>query len=203
MLSTAFTLWGAPVTFLEIVAFVLSLACIVCNVREIHWGWPLTIASSALYAWLFAAGKIYGEASVNVFFALSGLWGWWQWLYGKRRDETQNEGVLEVERLPPRYWMHLTLAWLIGWGAIGVLLKNVTDSSVPFFDAFPTMGSVIGTVLLARKFVENWPVWVVVNTASIALFAYKQFYLTVLLYGIFTLMAVWGWQRWRTLLSTR
>src|SRR5665647_1629187 len=86
MLETAFTLLNTPVTWLELAAFVLALANIACNVFEIHWGWPLSIVASALYAWLFYASKLYGEAGVNVFFALASVWGWWQWLGGHRAD---------------------------------------------------------------------------------------------------------------------
>jgi nicotinamide mononucleotide transporter len=194
MLDTVFTLWGAPVTVLEILAFALSLACIICNVFEIHWGWPLAVVSSALYAWFFSVGKLYGEAAVNVFFALSAVWGWWQWVYGKR-----SAVALKVEVFPRRFWPAAIAAWLLGWLAIGAFLKVATDSNVPFFDAFPTMGSIIGTVLLARKFVANWPVWVLVNAVSVALFTYKQFYLTAVLYVIFFGMALWGWRRWHAL----
>ena len=86
MLETAFTLLGTAVTWLEVIAFVLALANIAFNVFEIHWGWPLAIVASALYVWLFYASKLYGEASVNIFFALTALWGWWQWLRGSRSN---------------------------------------------------------------------------------------------------------------------
>jgi len=84
MLETAFTLLDTPVTWLEVLAFVLALTNIACNVWEVHWGWPLTVVASGLYAWLFYASKLYGETGVNIFFALTGVWGWWQWLRGSR-----------------------------------------------------------------------------------------------------------------------
>ena len=96
MLETAFTLLGTPVTWLEVLAFVLALANIACNVWEIHWGWPLTIVASALYAWLFYASSLYGEGSVNLFFALTAVWGWWQWLRGHRANSDE---PLHVEKL--------------------------------------------------------------------------------------------------------
>jgi nicotinamide mononucleotide transporter len=90
---------------------------------------------------------------------------------------------------------------LAGFGALwlifALLLRNVTDSDVPWADGFVTAGSVIGTVLLGRKYIENWLVWVVVNTASVGLFAYKGLTLTVVLYGLFLVLAVWGWVGWK------
>ena len=194
MLSTAFTLLGTAVTWLEVIAFVLALANIACNVYEVHWGWPLSIVASVLYAWLFFESKLYGETGVNLFFALSSVWGWWQWVRGSRA----NTGApLQISRLERRGVVFSLVGFGALWLIFALLLRNVTDSDVPWADGFVTAGSVIGTVLLGRKFIENWPVWVVVNTASVALFAYKGLTLTVVLYGLFLLLAVWGWVGWK------
>ena len=199
MLETAFTLFGTAVTWLEVIAFVLALANIACNVFEIHWGWPLTIVASALYAWLFYVSKLYGEAGVNVFFAVAAVWGWWQWLRGHRADSS---APLKIARLD-RKGVALTIgAWTVVWVACALLLGTVTDSDVPWADGFVTAGSVVGTVLLGRKFIENWQLWLVVNAASVALFAYKGLHLTVVLYVIFLLLAIWGWIGWTKRLNT-
>jgi nicotinamide mononucleotide transporter len=194
MLNTAFTLLGAAVTWLEVIAFVLALANIACNVYEVHWGWPLSIVASVLYAWLFFESKLYGETGVNLFFALSSVWGWWQWVRGSRAS---TGAPLQIARLERRG----VVLGLAGFGALwlifALLLRNVTDSDVPWADGFVTAGSVIGTVLLGRKYIENWLVWVVVNTASVGLFAYKGLTLTVVLYGLFLVLAVWGWVGWK------
>ena len=86
--TAAFTLWGSPVTWLEIVAFGLALAMVGCNIREIHWGWPLAMASSLLYFALFWRSRLYGEAALQVFFAGVAGWGWYQWLRGHGGDST-------------------------------------------------------------------------------------------------------------------
>jgi nicotinamide mononucleotide transporter len=196
MLETAFMLWGTAVTWLEVVAFVLSIACVACNIAELHWGWPLAILSSLLYVWLFYASKLYGDGSLQIFFALTGAWGWAQWLMGKRDNKP-----LTITKLTRSQVLWSIAAWLAAWGALGLFLRRFTDTDVPWFDAFPTAGSVLGTVLLARKYIENWPVWVVVNVVSVALFVYKHLYLTAILYVIFIAMALWGWQVWREKLS--
>ena len=193
MLETALTLLGIAVTWLEVVAFVLALANIACNVFEIHWGWPLTIVASALYAWLFYVSKLYGETGVNVFFAVAAVWGWWQWLRGHRAD---SHSPLKIARLDRKGLAITSAAWVALWVACAMLLRAVTDSDVAWADGFVTAGSVVGTVLLARKFIENWPLWLIVNAASIALFAYKGLHLTVVLYVIFFILAIWGWFGW-------
>ena len=193
MFDTAFTLLQTPVTWLEVLAFVLALANITCNVAEIHWGWPLTLAASGLYAWLFYASGLYGEGSVNVFFALTAVWGWWQWLRGQRNG---GDAGLTVARLPAGGVARTALAWAVLWLAATGLLQHVTDSTVAWADGFVTAGSVVGTYLLGRKFMANWPVWVLVNAASIPLFLYKDLTLTAVLYGLFLVLAGWGWWAW-------
>jgi nicotinamide mononucleotide transporter len=199
MFDSAFTLWGGAVTWLEVIAFVLALACVSLTVFEIHWGWPLMIAASLLYAWLFREYRLYGDAGLQVFFALIAVWGWWQWLFGRRAASGSAVPAtgLPIAELAARVRVLVVVGWALGWGALGLLLDRVTDTDVPYFDAFPTVGSVIGQVLLGRKFIENWWVWIVVNAASIALFAYKSLWLTALLYLVFLGLSVAGLVRWR------
>ena len=192
-LVPAFTLWGSPVTGLEIAAFVLALLMVWANLRVNPVGWPLAIVSSLLYALLFADSKLYGEASLQLVFVALALWGWWQWLRA-----TTGDGVpLPVRYLLPRQRLWAAAATLAAWPLLGLLLKHGTDSDVPFLDALPTVASVTGQILLGRKFVDNWPVWLAVNIVSVALFAYKGLWLTVVLYGVFALLSVMGWRAWQ------
>lgn len=183
---------------LELLAVVLALAMVVCNIREIHWGWPLAIASSALYFFIFWDAKLYGDASLQVFFAVLALWGWFQWLRGVRPDGS----ALKVARLPPRGLALTVGAAALLWPAAGWFLDTWTDTDVPWWDAFPTAVSLVGQVLLARKYIENWPVWIVVNTVSVGLFAYKGLWLTAGLYTLFIALSVAGWRAWSRRLAT-
>jgi nicotinamide mononucleotide transporter len=195
LLAAAFTLLGSPVTWLEIVAFVLSVWMVVCNMRVDPLAWPLAIAASLLYGLLFAASKLYGEAGLQVFFAVIAAWGWWQWQFG-----TQDSGAPLVVR--PLAWparTRLAALSLAAWPLLGLLLDHATDSDVPYLDAFPTAFSIAGQWLLGRKYVENWPTWVLVNVVSVALFAVKGLWLTVALYALFTVMSLIGWRTWARL----
>jgi nicotinamide mononucleotide transporter len=82
------------------------------------------------------------------------------------------------------------------WPATGWFLARATDTDVPWWDAFPTAGSLIGQWLLGRQYVENWPTWVAVNFVAVALFAYKGLWLTAGLYALFALLALAGWRSW-------
>ncbi len=97
-----------------------------------------------------------------------------------------------------RGW-RLLAAVALSWPALGAFLRQATDTDVPWWDALPTAGSLAGQWLLGRKYVENWPVWVAVNAVSVGLFAWKGLWLTVVLYALFLLMALWGWRAWQQL----
>lgn len=191
-LSPAFTVLGADVTWVELVAFVLSLWMVGCNMRVHPLGWPLAIISSALYGLLFAHFKLYGGASLQLFFIVVAGWGWWQWLRGRGEDGS----ALKVRRLGRTQGLWALAATLAAWPIVGALLDHITDSDVPYFDALPTVASVTGQILLGRKLIDNWPVWVAVNVVSVALFYSKGLWLTVLLYALFTVLALAGWRAW-------
>jgi len=193
--APAFTLWATPVSALEAVAFVLAIVMVVLNMRVNPIAWPLAIISSLLYFALFWNSKLYGDASLQVFFALVALWGWWQWLRGTAADGS----ALRVRSLDAvaRGWVFAAL--VLAWPATGWFLKRYTDTDVPWWDAFPTAGSVIGQWLLGRKYIENWAAWVVVNVVSVGLFAYKGLWLTTLLYTLFIAMSFMGWRAWARL----
>lgn len=195
LLAPAFSLWGSPVTGLEVVAFVLAVVMVLANFRVNPIAWPLAIISSLMYALLFADSKLYGEAGLQFVFIGAAFWGWWQWLKGHGSDGAP----LRVHHLSRRGLVMLGAATLAAWPLLGLLLSRATDSDVPYFDALPTVGSLAGQLLLARKCVENWPVWVGVNLVSVALFVHKGLWLTVVLYALFTVLALLGWRAWRRL----
>jgi nicotinamide mononucleotide transporter len=193
LFAEAFALWGSPTTWLEIAAVVIALAMVGCNIREIHWGWPLAIVSSLMYFALFWRSKLYGDASLQIFFVIVAFWGWYQWLRGHRADGSS----LHVARLSRRGLALAVAACALLWPATGLFLKTFTDTDVPWWDAFPTAVSLVGQFLLGRKFIENWAVWIAVNVVSVGLFAYKALWLTVGLYGVFIALSVIGWRAWQ------
>ena len=195
LFASAFTLWGSPITWLEIVACVLAIAMVICNMRVNPTGWPLAIVSSLLYFALFWNSKLYGDASLQILFIVVAGWGWWQWLCGTETDGR----ALRVRSLGAQGRLVAVAAVLVGWPAIGWFLRRYTDTDVPWWDAFPTAASIVGQWLLGRKYVENWPAWVIVNIVSVALFAYKGLWLTVALYAVFVAMSLIGWRAWRQL----
>jgi nicotinamide mononucleotide transporter len=195
LLVPAFTAWSVPVTWIEVVAFVVSLWMVGCEMRVHPFAWPLAMLSSVAYALLFADSKLYGEASLQLFFIAMSLWGWWQWLRGRGADGA----ALVVHTLKPKAAAIAALLTVLAWPLVAWLLQRFTDSPVPWLDALPTVGSVLGTWLMGRKFIESWWTWIAVNAFSVALFGYKHLWLTVILYALFTGLSWAGLRSWRRL----
>ena len=195
--SSAFTLWGSPASWAEVIGALLGLAMVVCNIKQIHWGWPLAFASSALYFLVFWDSKLFGDASLQIFFAVMAAWGWWQWLRTVPGSSDDGPTTLRVQMLSGQGMFKLIASSAVLWGLTGLFLLNFTSTDVPWWDAFPTALSIVATFLLGRKYLENWPMWIAVNLVGMALFAYKGLWLTVALYGVFAIMAVMGWRAWR------
>jgi nicotinamide mononucleotide transporter len=190
-----FTLWGSPASGLELVAFGLGVAMVLANLRVNPAGWPLAILSSLLYAAVFFDSRLYGEGTLQFFFVAVAFWGWWQWLRGTGGDGA----ALRVRFLGPRQRLAVAALTLAAWPLLGLLLDRATDSDVPYLDALPTVASVAGQILLGRKYVENWAVWLAVNLFSVGLFAHKGLWLTVVLYALFAVLSVVGWRAWQAL----
>ena len=193
LLAAPFSLLGSPVTWLECAAFVLALWMVFANMRVQLIAWPLAIVSSLAYMILFAHSRLYGEASLQVLFVVVAAWGWWQWKFGRQADGS----ALTVRRIDVRTGLIVIAGTCAAWPLLGLALGRFTDTDVPFFDALPTAGSIAGQWLLGRQYIENWPVWVGVNVISVALFAYKGLWLTVVLYGMFAVLSVVGWRTWQ------
>lgn len=181
---------------IELVGFALAIAMVMCNTRQLQWGWPLAITSSALYLFVFAQAKLYGDAALQILFIALAFWGWWQW-----RRATEITPLLPRSLTKPQAAWGFVL-WLIVWLLIAWILMRFTDSDAAIADAFITASSIAATLLLARKFTANWLVWLAVNVVSVALFIHKQLWLTAALYALLAVMSVHGWRVWRRDVAT-
>ena len=189
--SVAFTLWDYTTTWIELIAVLLGIVMVFFTIAEQHWGWLFAILSSALYFLIFWNSRLYGDALLQLLFIALAAWGWWLWLRGA---ET---APLRITQLTSRERLQTVLAGLVLWALTGCVLLNFTDTDVPWWDAFPTAFSLVGQYLLAHKRVENWCAWLLVNVVAIGLFAWKELWLTTVLYIVFALLSVVGWRAWQ------
>lgn len=185
-------LLGFATTPLELASFVLSVATVWLNIRQNHWAWLLAILSSALYGMVFFDSKLYGDMGLQLVFISVSIWGWRQWLKGD-----DSNARLAVTALAPRARWQAAAGWLAGFALLAWFLKSYTDTDVPNADAFLTAGSLVGQLLLSRKKVENWHVWIIVDVLYVGLYLHKHLVLTAVLYAVFVAMAVAGLRAWR------
>jgi len=180
----------------EIIGTVLGVIGVWLMIRQNIWGWPVGLVQVAVYAWVFFDVKLYSDAILQAAFFLIQAYGWWHWLKGAG-DGPAGEGVLPVTRLSAvalAGWIAAGAMLTTGWGAF---MHRTTDAALPWWDAFILVFSLIAQWLQARKNLECWAGWLVVNTVAIGVYWVKDLRLTSGLYLIFWGMALWGWQAWR------
>lgn len=182
---------GISTTPLELISFVLAVITVVLNIRQAHWAWLFSIVSSATYAFVFFDARLYGDMGLQGVFIAVSVWGWYQWLRGGERH-----GALAITRAGAALWRNGIAAWLIGFAMLAWFLATWTNTDVPYIDGFLTAGSLLGQVLLSRKKVENWTVWIVVDVLYVGLYIHKDLYLTAVLYAVFVVLAVIGLRAW-------
>ena len=181
---------GMSVT--EIVAFVLGVLNVTLVVRRSLWNYPFGLVMVALYAWVFFEAKLYSDALLQIFFCVVQIYGWVNWA----RNASQ-EGEVKVERMANRG----RVSWL-GGAVIAILLwgwgmHRFTDAAFPWWDACVAILSVVAQILMSRRLIENWVLWVAVDFLAIGLYLAKDLRLTALLYAIFLALSLWGLIGWR------
>ena len=185
----------------EWAGFVLSLAMVYCNIRQIHWGWLLAIISSVLYGFVFWKTELYGQAALQVMFIVMAAWGWQQWLQGRSQDEPvtnmTDTDLLPISSLQPHEWNRVGVVTLLIWVLCTLVLQQFSNSKVLVLDALITALALLGQYLLGRKKIETWWVWLAVNILTIVLMVTQQLWLTAFLYFVFAVLSVVGLKAWR------
>lgn len=177
----------------EIAANVFNAAAIVLAGRNSVHTWWTSVVGCALFAVVFYVARLYADVTLQIFFVMASVYGWWRWLHGEQGGE-----------LPVRYSspsLIVTSAGIGGMVALGYgwLLQRFTDAYAPFLDSIVLAFSVLGQLLLIYRRVENWWCWLLVNTIAVPLYASRGLYLTAALYVGFWLNAVVSLSRWRRL----
>jgi nicotinamide mononucleotide transporter len=178
---------------LEAAGVLFSVLYLVLAIRENLWCWPAAFLSSVLTIVVMFGARLYSEAALNVFYAAMAIYGWYQWRYG---------GVKSGRReLPISVWPFALHAIAIGGSValsvvVGWLMSRYTNAAFPFFDAFVTVSSIVTTYMVARKILENWIYWLVVDSLSLYLYWQRELYLYVGLFALYLVLVVIGLVRW-------
>ncbi len=176
----------------EGLAVVLAMAYLLLATRESIWCWYCALASTAIYTVLFWNVSLLMESALNVYYMAMAVYGWWQWKQGG----DQHQGV-QVHRwtLSQHGFVLLVIAGLTL--VSGFLLDRNTHAAWPYVDSFTTWASVLTTYMVAKKVLENWLYWFVIDSVSIGLYIDRGLYLTALLFVAYVIIVFFGYQAWR------
>ena len=204
--------------YIEVFGAVTGIIYVFLEIRQTIWLWPVGILTSAVYIWIFFTSKIYADMSLQVYYLVISILGWYWWAKGTGRRAQgagQNEdgtelraqstgqnkegekGELVVTRLKLMTGLVLAAVFILLYITMYLVLTRLTDSPVPVRDSFITSLSIIATWMLARKIYEHWYLWIVVNFVSAVLFLTRGLYPTVILYIVYGIMSFAGLVAWK------
>jgi nicotinamide mononucleotide transporter len=177
---------------LEVIAVVSAIAYLLLAIRQNIWCWLCAGVSTAIYVYLFYAAKLYMESALNLFYFGMAIYGWAVWYLGRSGDE----------ELPVSVWkpgVHAVAVVVIVAVSLqsGYLLDTYSDAAYPYVDSMTTFGAIWATFLVARKVLENWWYWLVIDAASIAIYWSRDLQLTALLFVVYVVMIPFGMIAWR------
>ncbi len=155
--------------------------------------WVVGFVSSLAYVVIFFQNKFYADACMNVYYVLMSVYGFYVWKFSPRAQATE----LSVTHIRRRLGLILLSIALVVFLLIYFVLISYTDSPMPIGDAFTTALSIVGTWMLARKYLEHWLLWIVINFVSAGLYFYKSMDPTAVLYLIYGILSVYGYFSWR------
>ncbi|WP_443945056.1 nicotinamide riboside transporter PnuC [Pedobacter sp. AW1-32] len=178
-------------TALEWTAVVAGFICIYLAAKESIWNWPVSIISVSAYGLLFYREAMYGDMTLQIYFLGTAFYGWYFWL--NKKVEKQRP----VKILKKKEWIVVICAIPLLCLPLGWFMAHYTNSNVPYADGFCTAVSFIAQLLLTRKILENWLLWVFVNICYIPLFIYKNLNLSAVLYMVLVIIAYRGYLDWR------
>ena len=179
---------------IELLGAILGIAFIFFSIRQNILTWPTGLATSALYIVVFFQSKFYADMGLQVYYVAISIYGWYYWIKG---NKPENSTTVPVRRTSKNLWLKLITIALILYFAILIILLNFTDSDVPFMDSFTTALSIIATWMLAKKYIEQWLIWIFVDIISAGLYIYKELWPTVILFAVYTVMAYLGYIQWK------
>lgn len=216
---------------LEILGFLVGLLYLWWEYHANWRLWYASIAMPLISMCLYFSKGIYADFAINIYYLVISVYGYIVWTRGRTKAPSQSsfpadasdasdassskndvsdassakkdssqEGVA-ISNIPMRYLAWCAVVFVLLWGAMYWVLANLTDSTVPIPDSFTTALSIIGMWMLSRKYLQQWFVWIAVDAVCVALYAYKGLPLYSLLYAAYTVIAVFGFIKWRRLMK--
>lgn len=187
--------------WLDILGTVIGLVYIYQEYRASIWLWVTGIIMPVTYMFVYLDAGLYADFGMQVYYAIAAIYGLLVWKFGRKSGQDTNAEmpITHVERsiLPVSL-----LLFIVAWGGIYLVLIHFTNSTVPVLDSFGNALSIVGLWWLARKYVEQWWLWVVIDSELSALYVYKGLPFTAGLYALYVVIAIMGYFKWRRMMKT-
>tara|TARA_R110001583_G_scaffold90423_1_gene232275 strand:- start:3540 stop:4172 length:633 start_codon:yes stop_codon:yes gene_type:complete len=191
--------YAANLPWLELIAMLLALAYVLWAAVGSIWCWPAAFASTALYTYIFYDVLLLMESALNVYYLVMAVYGYWVW---QKDNSTNNEhNTLPLTIVSWQLSFHVKACFFLTMISLilGYLMANYSPADFPYLDTFTTVFAIFATYLVTQKVLENWLYWVVIDAASIYLYVAKELTPTVVLFGIYIVIATWGYFKWLSL----
>ena len=179
---------------IELLGAILGILYIVFSIKQNILTWPTGLLTSLLYIVVFFKSGLYATMGLQVYYVFISIYGWYFWLKGKKTD---NKSQLPVQTVNKKLWVKIGLFSILIYAAISFMLIKYSDSEVPYLDSLTTSLSIVATWMLAKKYIEQWIIWIFADLISSGLYIYKNLWPTVVLFIIFTIMAILGYIEWK------
>lgn len=187
--------------WLDILTTVLGLIYIWLEYRASIALWIVGVIMPALDIFLYWSHGLFGDAGLAAYYTLAAFYGYMVWKFGKKSGQTDNQ-EMPITHFPMRQVVPVLAFFLVAWGVTYYVLDTWTNSTVPLLDSFTNALSFVGLWALARKYLEQWLFWMVVDVISCMLYVQKGIPFKALLYGLYVVIAVMGWFKWRKMMNS-
>ena len=187
---------------LDITATIVGLVYIWLEYRASIYLWIAGIIMPAIDIFLYYEAGLYADFGMAIYYTLAALYGYAVWKWGKKRGTAADE-QLPITRFPKRKVLPVALLFAVAWAAIYEILIHFTNSDVPITDSFANALSFVGLWALARKYLEQWMVWIVVDVVLSALYIYKGIPFKASLYALYVVIAVAGYFKWKKMMTAQ
>ncbi len=180
----------------EIIATITGIVGVSLQAKERILAWPFVLVSVAVSAYIFFCSKLYSDFGLHVIYIFLNIYGWDIW---SRREGT--EEVTSTLVLSSRGLMWSVLTTIVLTAVLGYTMLTYTDADLPYFDAFTTSGSLVAQYLLAKKYLQNWWLWILVDIVAIPVYLYKGLYIIAGLFLVYLFISIYGYVNWKRKLA--
>ena len=187
--------------WLDILTTILGLWYLVLEYRASISLWFVGVIMPALDTWLYWQHGLYGDAGMAVYYTAAAVYGWAVWKFRHKKGQA-TAGEMPITSMPKRLYLPATLFFLAAWAVTYYILVTFTDSTVPLLDAFTNALSFVGLWALARKYIEQWFFWIVVDAICCYLYIIKGIPFKAGLYGLYVVIAVAGYFKWKKMAAS-